>query len=115
MTQQKAVTREMSWDEFFKENPGEPLDRLQKRHPEDVAWAEAHMDSPPEGGIRIRINPGRPPKGKEAPVQVKAVKMPVAFWETFEAQAEAAGLTLHAAMRSALLDWASRHCAHPSA
>ena len=62
-----------------------------------------------EGGVRIRIKPGRPPKGKEAPIRVKAVKMPVAFWETFESQAEASGLTLHAAMRSALLEWASRH------
>ena len=110
MTKKKrAVTREMSWDEFFKEFPGDPLEVLQKRHAEDVAWAEAQMEAPTEGGMRIRIKPGRPPKGKEAPVQVKAVKMPVAFWESFESQAEAAGLTLHAAMRSALLEWASRH------
>jgi hypothetical protein len=109
MTKKKIITREMNWDEFFKEFPGEPLEVLQRRHAEDVAWAEEHKDAPLEGGVRIRIKPGRPPKGKEAPIQVKAVKMPVAFWESFESQAEASGLTLHAAMRSALLEWASRH------
>jgi hypothetical protein len=109
MTRKKAVTREMNWDEFFKAFPGEPLEALQRRHAEDVAWAEDHKDAPLEGGVRIRIKPGRPPKGKEAPIQVKAVKMAVAFWESFEFQAEAAGLTLHAAMRAALLEWASRH------
>lgn len=109
MTKRKSIAREMTWEEFFKENPGEPLEVLQKRHSKDLAWAEAHKNAPIEGGVRIRIKPGRPPKGQEAPVRVKAVKMPVAFWENFESQAEAAGLTLHAAMRSALLEWASKH------
>ncbi|WP_316415783.1 hypothetical protein [Mesoterricola silvestris] len=109
MTKRKSVTQEMTWDEFFKENPGEPLEVLQKRHAEDVAWAEHHKDLPMEGAVRIRIKPGRPPKGQEAPVQVKAVKMPAEFWDSFESQAEAAGLSLHAAMRSALLEWSSKH------
>jgi hypothetical protein len=109
MTKRKKVLREMSWDEFFRENPGEPLETLQQRHAEDVAWAEANKDSTFEGAVRIRIKPGRPPKGKEAPVQVKAVKMPAEFWASFESQAVAAGLTLHAAMRSALMEWASKH------
>jgi hypothetical protein len=109
MTKTKLVNRVLDWDEFFKEFPGESLEVVQKRHLEDVAWAEEHKDLPLEGDVRIRIRPGRPPKGKEAPVRVKAVKMPAAFWERFESQAEAAGLTLHAAMRSALLEWASRH------
>ena len=89
--------------------PGEPLEILQARHSEDVAWANAHKNQPLEGMTRIRITPGRPPKGEEAPVQVKAVKMPESFWANFQAQAQAAGLTLHAAMRSALIEWASRH------
>jgi len=109
MTKKRDTIRETNWEEFFKEYPGEPLEVLQKRHAEDVTWAEKHKDAPLEGGVRIRIKPGRPPKGKEAPIKVKAVKMPVAFWESFESQAEAAGLTLHAAMRSALLEWASKH------
>jgi hypothetical protein len=67
------------------------------------------MNLPDEGTLRIRITPGRPPRGQEAPVQVKTVKMPVAFWESFQSKADAEGLTLHAAMRSALLEWAGRH------
>ena len=89
--------------------PGEPIETLQARHADDVAWANAHKNQPLEGMTRIRITPGRPPKGEEAPVQVKAVKMPESFWANFQAQAQEAGLTLHAAMRSALIEWASRH------
>lgn len=109
MRKKNPEVREMSWEEFFKEFPGEPLEVLKKRHAEDVKWAEDRMATGPEDGLRIRINPGRPPKGQEAPVQVKAVKMPAEFWALFETQAAAAGLSLHAAMRSALLEWASKH------
>ena len=89
--------------------PGEPLEVLQARHLEDASYAEAHKNEPLVGSLRIRIAPGRPPKGEEAPVQVKAVKMPAAFWESFQSQAQAEGLTIHAAMRNALLEWAGKH------
>ena len=109
MTKRTGTAKGMTWDQFFRENPGEPLDVLQRRHAEDVALAERQLDHPSRDGVRIRIKPGRPPKGEEAPVQVKAVKMPAAFWDRFQAQAQAAGLTLHAAMRDALIEWAGRH------
>jgi hypothetical protein len=109
MTKRRTVKKEMTWEEFFAKNPGEPLAVLKRRQAEDVAWAEAHKDQPMTHAIRIRTAPGRPPKGEEAPVQVKAVKMPSAFWDSFQAEAEAAGLTLHAAMRNALLEWAGKH------
>ena len=109
MTNRKTVTKEMTWEQFFLENPGEPLNVLKQRHAEDVAWAEAHKDEPLKHAIRIRTAPGRPPKGEEAPVQVKAVKMPAAFWDSFQSQANAEGLTLHAAMRNALLEWTGKH------
>ena len=88
---------------------GEPVDILKARHSKDAALAEAQKNEPLSGALRIRIVPGRPPKGEEAPVQVKAVKMPAAFWDSFQAQAQADGLTLHAAMRNALLEWAGKH------
>ena len=88
---------------------GEPPETLKARHAEDAALAEAHRDEPLSAALRIRVVPGRHPKGEEAPVQVKAVKMPAAFWASFQAQAQAAGLTLHAAMRNALLEWAGKH------
>ena len=102
--------KKMTEDEFLTFlGPGESVEVLQARHAEDARVAEAQKDTPLAGGVRIRIIPGRPPKGEEAPVQVKAVKMPAEFWESFQIQAEAAGLTLHAAMRNALLEWAGKH------
>ena len=88
---------------------GESLEVLIARHAEDAALADAHKNEPLTKALRIRVTPGRPPKGEEAPVQVKAVKMPADFWDSFQSQAQAAGLTLHAAMRNALLEWAGKH------
>ena len=88
---------------------GESLEVLKARHAEDAALADAHKSEPLTGAMRMRIVPGRPPKGEEAPVQVKAVKMPAAFWDSFQSEAQAAGLTLHAAMRNALLEWVGKH------
>lgn len=88
---------------------GEPLEVLQNRHPEDVAVAMALKDQPLKGAIPIRIRPGRPPKGEEAPIQPKVIKMPPAFWEQMQRSAQASGLTLHAAMRQALAEWTRNH------
>lgn len=58
---------------------------------------------------------GRPRKGTLAtPVQPRVIKMSPAFWETMGALAEESGLTLHAAMRQALVKWAQDHT-HPRA
>ena len=71
-----------------------------------MARALAHKDEPLEGElIRIRTTRGRPPKGEEAPVQLKALKMPAAFWEQMEAAAKPSGLNLHAAKREAVTKW----------
>lgn len=108
MTAKRIKT--MTTTEFLASlGPGEPPEVLQARHAEDVAWADAQKQEPLSNAVRIRITPGRPPKGEEAPVQVKAVKMPAAFWESFQSQAAAEGLTLHAAMRNALLEWTGKH------
>lgn len=56
---------------------------------------------------------GRPAKGiRVDPVQPRVVKMPPAFWVTMAALAEESGLTLHAAMREALVKWTRDH-GHP--
>jgi len=104
----------MSEEEFLEFlGPGEPLEVLQARHAEDVAWAMAESNKPSETLIRIRLVPGRPPKGQEAPVKLKAIKMPEAFWTQMEAAAKSSGLNLHAAMREALTKWTQDH--HPKA
>ena len=58
---------------------------------------------------------GRPRKGTDSsPVQPRVVKMPPAFWKAMAELAQEQGLTLHAAMREALLAWARDH-AQPKA
>ena len=100
----------MSEDEFMALlGPGEPAEVLRARHAEDVALAEAQKDQPMEGMIRVRIVPGRPPKGQEAPVKLKALKMPAAFWEQMEQAAKVSGMNLHAAMREAVTKWTAEH------
>jgi predicted DNA-binding ribbon-helix-helix protein len=44
---------------------------------------------------------------------VKAVKMPPAFWNALAVAARARGMTLHAAMRAALVDWLGRDLGMP--
>lgn len=110
MTKRKEATRTMTEAEFLASlGPGEPLKVLQARQAEDVAWAMAHENEPLEGAIRIRIVPGRPPKGEEAPVTPKVLKMPPAFWDEMAKLASGDGLSLHAAMRQAVLKWAKEH------
>jgi hypothetical protein len=107
MTKPIKTMSEKEFMEFL--GNGEPADVLKARHAEDVALAMAEKDRPLEGLVRIRIVPGRPPKGQEAPVRLKAIKMPEAFWTQMEAAAKSAGLNLHAAMREALTLWTKEH------
>ena len=108
MTRRRTST--LSEEAFLESlGTGEPLAVLQNRSPEDVALALALKDQPLKGAIPIRIRPGRPPKGEEAPIQPKVIKMPPAFWEQMQRSAHASGLTLHAAMRQALAEWTRNH------
>lgn len=111
MTKRIKTMSEEEFMEFL--GPGEPLDVLQARHAEDVALAMAERNNSLGNPARIRIVPGRPPKGQEAPVRLKAIKMPEAFWTQMEAAARNSGLNLHAAMREALIKWTKEH--HPKA
>ena len=58
----------------------------------------------------LLVGSGRPRKGQEpGEIQIKALKMPVPFWTQFALKAKAQKLSVHAAMRVALVEWASRH------
>ncbi len=58
----------------------------------------------------LLVGSGRPRKGQEpGEIQVKALKMPTLFWMQLARKAEAQGLSLHAAMRIAQVEWAGRH------
>ncbi len=86
---------------------GLPKAELGKRYAEDVAALE--RDYGPQIPAFL-CHKGRPRKGvASASVQPRVVKMPPAFWKTMGDLAEASGLTLHAAMREALLNWTQEH------
>jgi hypothetical protein len=91
---------------------GLPLAEMGRHHAEDVAALE--RDFGPQFPAFL-CQKGRPRKGIAAtPVQPRVVKMPPAFWATMGELADASGLTLHAAMREALLKWTQDH-ARPKA
>ena len=86
---------------------GHTHDYVQANYAKVVAEVEAEY-GPQVPAMVLRR--GRPRKGEVAEtVQVKSIKMTPDFWEAFEAQAENAGLNMHAAMRAALVEWADRH------
>ncbi len=57
-----------------------------------------------EGIVHVRR--GRPKKGTETgPTQPRSIRFPAPVWRQLEKQAKAQGLTLHSALRAAIIDW----------
>jgi hypothetical protein len=57
-------------------------------------------------GIVVQVGRGRPKKLLEVGrTQPRSVRFPDAVWEKIEARAKKRGLTLHAALREAILAW----------
>ena len=57
-------------------------------------------------GFTVRVGKGRPKKGKETgPSITRSVRFPAPVWKKIEVQAKAAGLSPHAALRMAVMDW----------
>lgn len=57
----------------------------------------------------IHLKRGRPKKGEETgPTTPRSIRFPGPVWKRLEKQAKAKGLTLHAALRAAVLEWVSR-------
>jgi hypothetical protein len=60
-------------------------------------------------GIELQVGRGRPRAGKEkGPSVTKSVRLPPALWKRLEQEARANGVTLHAIVRAALVDWLAR-------
>ena len=60
-----------------------------------------------EGMVHVRR--GRPVKGSETGLTVpRSVRFPKPVWAMLEKRAAAQGMTLHAALRMAILEWATR-------
>lgn len=57
-----------------------------------------------EGIVHLRR--GRPRKGTETgPTEPRSITFPAPVWELLEKRAKAQGLTLHSALRAAIIDW----------
>jgi hypothetical protein len=57
----------------------------------------------------VHVGVGRPKRGTETgPTEPRSIRFPAEVWRLLEARAEAQGLTLHAALRAAILEWAQR-------
>jgi Ribbon-helix-helix protein, copG family len=58
-------------------------------------------------GITVQVGRGRPRKLQEVGgTSPRSVRFPDEVWKLLEAQAKARGLSLHAALREAILAWA---------
>lgn len=57
----------------------------------------------------VHVGRGRPRKGTETgPTVPRSVRFPAQLWKQLETKAKAEGITLHSALRAAILDWAKR-------
>jgi hypothetical protein len=57
----------------------------------------------------VHVGRGRPRKGTETgPTVPRSVRFPAQLWKQLEAKAKTEGLTLHSALRAAILEWAKR-------
>jgi hypothetical protein len=63
------------------------------------------------GGLVVQVGRGRPKRLLESGgTTPRSVRFPDEIWALLEQRARAKGITLHAALRQAILDWA-RHAA----
>jgi hypothetical protein len=93
--------------------PSEPSKTSLRQIPE-VDFASAKIRRNPyasrvaaEGIVHLRR--GRPKRGTETgPTEPRSIRFPSPVWELLEKRAKAQGLTLHSALRAAIIDWA-RH------
>ena len=57
----------------------------------------------------IQMGRGRPKKGQETgPTEPRSIRFPPSVWKEVEKRARGEGLTVHAALRAAVLEWVKR-------
>jgi hypothetical protein len=57
-------------------------------------------------GVEVQMGRGRPKKLLEVgQTEPRSVRFPLAIWKRLEGTAKKKGMTLHAALRRAILDW----------
>lgn len=61
-------------------------------------------------GISVQTGRGRPRRGEESgPTVPRSIRFPALVWKQIEERAAAEGISLHAALRAAVLEWMARH------
>jgi hypothetical protein len=60
------------------------------------------------GGIELQVGRGPRAGHETGPTEVRSVRLPPAIWKALEQRARAEGLSLHALVRTALLEWLDR-------
>lgn len=61
-------------------------------------------------GVSVQTGRGRPRRGEETgPTVPRSIRFPDSIWKQIEERAAAEGITLHAALRAAVLEWMARH------
>jgi Ribbon-helix-helix protein, copG family len=61
-------------------------------------------------GISVQTSRGRPRSGEErGPTVPRSIRFPDSIWKQIEKRAAAEGISLHAALRAAVLEWMARH------
>ena len=57
----------------------------------------------------VHVGRGRPRKGTETgPTVPRSIRFPAPVWKLLQSRARSEGLSLHSALRNAILDWAKR-------
>ena len=57
----------------------------------------------------VHLGRGRPKKGTETgPTVPRSIRFPAPVWKALQVRAKSEGLSLHSALRNAILDWAKR-------
>jgi hypothetical protein len=98
----QASLREMPEVDFSK---GEVL-----RNPHAARIAKEGYFLPDGRHIMPLPRRGRPKKGEgPGPTTPRSVRFPIAVWERVEKKAKAKGLSLHAAIRTAIIEWVGRN------
>ncbi|MCL1893285.1 MAG: hypothetical protein FWG02_03465 [Holophagaceae bacterium] len=116
----KILPKFVTEDEMFREcqGKGQTVEYIQANYAQIVKEVEEEM-GPHVPSLYLHLLPekGRPKAGtKVQPVVSKTIKMSPAYWDDLKTLAAKDGISLHSAIRTALLEYSERkHLAEVSA
>lgn len=102
----------MTLEQILQTMPILPTGKTSTERQELQAWGDETLEHPERWGnpVHLSTRKGRPKNGEEPVGTVtRTVRMPLDLWTYLEGKAHENGLSLHAAIRTALVEWATRH------